>query len=409
MRRTALVAIACATLVAGPATSASAISSVGSLDRTLAGLLAGSGATAMSVRVDVAGRGTVFTHSAALALPPASTEKLVTGLTALRVLGPAHRFVTRIGSTVAADPHGVIHGRLVVTAAGDPTLSTTGGLAGLAQQLSARGVRTVTGGILLDDTLFSRVRFAPHGTTQLDVGDPGPLSAFAVNADSWRFDAGYEANPSIGNLQALQRALGRAGITVHGHFSVGRPVVRLHPLASTASAPLATIVHDMLKRSDNFDAEMLLEDVGAARGNGSQVGGVRVIRAQAAAMGVRLGGNIDDGSGLSSSDAESANGEVSWLEAAHADPALGPRLYADLPIGCVDGTLAGRTILCGMANPVHAKTGTLDGMRALSGYVVDAAGHRVTFAFLVAGPLRSSHEAISAIDHSVRAIAASRL
>jgi D-alanyl-D-alanine carboxypeptidase/D-alanyl-D-alanine-endopeptidase (penicillin-binding protein 4) len=404
--RSSLVAVLCSggLLVAG---STSASASVPSLATQLDQILAGSGATAMSVRVDVAGVGTVFTHSAGQALNPASTEKLLTGYTALRVLGPGHRFVTRIGSTVAADPHGVIHGRLVLTAAGDPTLSTTGGLAELARQLHARGIRKITGGILLDDSLFSRVRVAPHGTTSLDAGDPGPLSAFAVNDNSWRLDRGYRDNPSIGNLQALQRVLAKAGIVVQGHLSVGRPAKAPRPLASTSSKPLSTIVHDMLKQSINFYAETLLEDIGAARTGGSQAGGVKAIRAEAAKLGVRLGGNMVDGSGLSTDDRQSADGEVSWLEAAHADRVLGPQFLAGLPIGCVDGTLKHR--MCGTGGLVHAKTGTLDGMRALSGYVTDAAGHLVTFAFLLAGPKSTGHAASNAIDAAVRVLAASRL
>lgn len=403
---TCLAAVACSVALVVTASSP-ATAAVPSVATQLDRILAGGGATAMSVRVDIAGSGTVFAHSASRALNPASTEKLITGYTALRVLGPGHRFVTRIGSTVAADPHGVIHGRLVVTAGGDPTLSSTGGLAQLARQLHARGIRKVTGGILLDDTMFSRVRVAPHGTTSLDPGDPGPLSAFAVDANNWRLDSGYRANPTIGNLQALERKLAKAGVAVQGPLVVGRPATVPRPLASTASKPLSGIVHDMLKQSINFYAETLLEDIGAARGAGNQAGGVKAIRAVAARLGVPLGGNMVDGSGLSTDDRQSADGEVRWLEAARTDRALGRQFVADLPVGCVDGTLKHR--LCASPGVVHAKTGTLDGTRALAGYVTDAAGHLVTFSFLLAGPRATGHAAANAIDTAVAALAASHL
>ena len=409
MRRHLVVLTASAGLVlgvAGPA-SATSVSPIGTVDASIAAALATSGATAISARVDVAGLGTVFTRTPGLALNPASTEKLITGYTALRVLGPSHRFVTRIGSTVAADPHGVLHGSLVVTAGGDPTLTRKGGLAALARQLHAHGLRTVTGGLLLDDSLLSRVRVAPHGTTLLDPGDPGPLSAFAVDGNRWRTDQAYRSNPSVFNLEALRTVLQQAGITVDGGLSVGRPGKPLRPLATWSSATVTAIVQAMLKTSINFYAETLLEDIGAARGSGTQAGGVRAIRGLAATLGVSLGGNIEDGSGLSTNDRQSAGGEVAWLEAVHADHRLGPLLAAGLPIGCVDGTLAHR--LCGTASPVHAKTGTLDGMRALSGWVTDAAGHLVTFSFLVAGPLSTGHAAANAIDDGVRALAASHL
>jgi D-alanyl-D-alanine carboxypeptidase/D-alanyl-D-alanine-endopeptidase (penicillin-binding protein 4) len=403
--RTSLLAVACSAglLVTG---SAAATASVPSLSTQLGRNLATSGATAMSVRVDVAGVGTVFTHSPSRALNPASTEKLITGYTALRVLGPGHRFVTRIGSTAAPDAHGVIHGRLVVTAGGDPTLSSAG-LDYLAKQLRKSGIRAVTGGILLDDTMFSRVRFPQVGTTTLDAGDPGPLSAFAVDANKWRLDPGYKADPIAGNLQALRRALAKAGVAVTGRLSVGRPAKAPRPLASTSSHPLSTIVRDMLKRSVNFYAEMLLEDIGAARGQGTQPGGVKVIRSVAAALGVQLGGNMVDGSGLSTYDTQSADGEVAWLEAVKADRAIGPLMFAGVPTGCVDGTLVHR--LCGTHGLVHAKTGGLDGARALSGWVTDAAGHLVTFAFILSGPKAALRSANDAMDNAVRALAASRL
>ena len=360
----------------------------------------------MSVRVDVAGTGTVFARGSSGAFNPASTEKLITGYTALRVLGLRHRFRTRIGSTVAADPHGVLHGPLVVTAGGDPTL-TDAGLDDLAHQLHASGLRTVTRGILLDDTLFARVRYAPVGTTTLDLGDPGPLSAFAVNRDSWRLDAGYRADPTVGNLQALRQALAEAGVTVQGHVKVGRPAGALRPLASTASEPLWAVVRDMLKTSVNFYAEMLLLDVGAARGDGSLPGGVKAIRAEAAQLGVHLGGNMVDGSGLSTFDRQSADGEVSWLEAIRRDRRLGPLIDAGVPIGCVDGSLRYR--FCAIPGRVHAKPGSLDGMRSLSGWVTNDAGHLVTFAFLLPGPLRLGLQARNAIDAAVQLLAASRL
>jgi serine-type D-Ala-D-Ala carboxypeptidase/endopeptidase (penicillin-binding protein 4) len=411
MRRPATAraaALAAAALVLATAAPASAAGPVASMGHTLDAILAAAGSTGMSVRVDVAGRGEVYSHSASRTVPPASTEKLVTAYTALRVLGPSFRFVTRVGSTVAADKNGTIHGRLVVTGGGDPTL-TTNGLAALAHQLRAGGVHAVTGGLQLDDSMFSRVRRAAGWKNEWVPGEVGPLSAFAVNGNSWRADAGYLADPSGGNLQALRTALSRAGVTVTGPLTVGRAPTRLRPLASVASPQLSAIVHDMLKNSVNFDAEMLLEAIGARAGNGTPAGGVSVIRAQSAAMHVALGGNIEDGSGLSSYDKESADGEVSWLEAAMASASLGPLLYAGLPVSCVDGTLIHRFCGTAAAGRVHAKTGTLDGMRALSGFVTDAAGHRVTFAFLVGGPLSSAAAGKAAIDKAVVALTTSNL
>jgi D-alanyl-D-alanine carboxypeptidase/D-alanyl-D-alanine-endopeptidase (penicillin-binding protein 4) len=408
MRRFLTAGVVAAITVVSSAPSASATTPVASLSRSLDAILSTSGATALSVRVDVAGRGTVFSHSPAKALNPASTQKVITAYTALKVLGPAHRFVTKVGATAAPDRNGVVHGRLVVTAGGDPTL-TKAGLASLADQLHRQGVRTVTGGIVLDDSMFGRVRRAAGWKNEWVPSEVGPLSAFALGGNRFRHDAGYLSNPTVGNLQVLQQVFGQRGVVVRGHFTIARPATTPRPLAAVYSPQLVAIVHDLLKNSVNFEAEMLLEAIGATRGHGTPAGGVAVVRQVAKQLHVNLGGNIEDGSGLSLLDRESANGEVAWLQAVRADPVLGPVIFAALPIGCVDGTLRARVLLCGMANPVHAKTGTLDTMRALSGYVIDAAGHRVTFAFLVQGPLSSGARGKAAIDHAVRALAASHV
>jgi D-alanyl-D-alanine carboxypeptidase/D-alanyl-D-alanine-endopeptidase (penicillin-binding protein 4) len=405
MRRTA-TALAVGALVLTVATPASA-SPGSSLATTLGTILATSGSTALSVRVDVAGSGEVFSHTASHAVAPASTQKLVTAFTALRVLGPSYRFVTAVGSPLAADKNGTLHGRLVVSASGDPTL-TKAGLVALGHRLRARGIHAVTGGIQLDDSHLSRVRRAPGWKDEWVPGEVGPLSAFAVAGNSWRADAAYLANPSLGNLHALRTAFVSAGVSVTGPLTVGRQTGALHALASVSSAPLSSIVHDMLKQSVNFDAEMLLEDIGAHAGNPTPAGGVLAVRAQAAAMHVQLGGNIEDGSGLSSYDRVTADGEVSWLEAAMTT-SLGATLYAGLPIACSDGTLVHRMCGTAAAGRVHAKTGTLDGMRALSGFVTNAAGHRVTFAFLVGGPLSSAAQGKAAIDKAVVALTLSHL
>ena len=232
------------------------------------------------------------------------------------MLGPTYRFVTTVGSTVAADRNGTVHGPLVVSAGGDPTL-TKAGLVALGRQLRARGIHAVTGGLQLDDSQLSRVRRAAGWKDEWVPGEVGPLSAFAVNGNSWRADAGYLANPS--DRQPAGAAHGLRVRRRHRERAVDRRPRRRgppHPLASVSSVPLSAIVHDMLKRSVNFDAEMLLEAVGARTGNATPAGGVAAVRAQAAALHVQLGGNIEDGSGLSSYDRATADGEVAWLEAA---------------------------------------------------------------------------------------------
>src|SRR4051794_33051310 len=105
MRRPAFTAALSGALILAVAAPASA-SPRSSVAAQLDAILAGAGSTGMSVRVDVAGAGQVFSHTASRAVAPASTQKLITAFTALRVLGPGYRFVTSVGSPVAADRNG---------------------------------------------------------------------------------------------------------------------------------------------------------------------------------------------------------------------------------------------------------------------------------------------------------------
>lgn len=84
---------------------------------------------------------------ATLAMPPASTAKAITSLYALDRLGPAHRFTTRLIATGALQ-NGTVQGDLVLAGGGDPTLQTDQ-LAAMAQALRAAGVSGVTGRFLV--------------------------------------------------------------------------------------------------------------------------------------------------------------------------------------------------------------------------------------------------------------------
>jgi D-alanyl-D-alanine carboxypeptidase/D-alanyl-D-alanine-endopeptidase (penicillin-binding protein 4) len=88
-------------------------------------------------------------------LNPASCVKLVTTATALKTLRPEYRFRTEYLAHGEMDGS-TLKGDLVVRGVGDPTI-TQARLYGVASELAARGIRTVTGDLVLDDTHFDRV------------------------------------------------------------------------------------------------------------------------------------------------------------------------------------------------------------------------------------------------------------
>ncbi len=186
------------------------------------------------------------------------------------------------------------------------------------------------------------------------------------------------------------------------------------PLAQSASAPLSVLVRDMMKRSDNLYAETLLKAAGAAfdgSGRGTTAGGARTL----AALFNQVGGpdpavslRVADGSGLSRLDLVTPRALADLLTYL-ADPAKAgmgvSRAFGDsLPVGGVDGTLRNRFKNTPAQNGVRAKTGSLTGMSALSGYVTTRAGEPLVFSILMNNVLAGTAAARRAQDAFVLAL-----
>lgn len=390
-------------LCSGSPSALAADGPLSALQDRVTGALAASTAQKVAATIDVAGLGT-FGVDSGQEQRPASTQKIFTTTTALLTLGPDFRYATRVfsdGAPIRRD--GVLMGDLVVVGSGDPTL-TSARLDGLAAALAGAGLRRVAGGLVVDDSRYAHDVVAPGWQPDFLGGEAGQVSAFTVDRNTWTSGAAFDADPTPANLGLWRRALARHGISVAGRDSIGQAPHRLtHQLATDGSAPLRQIVTETLRHSDNFYAEMLLREVGAATsGYGSRGNGIKALGAVAHRLGVPLG-QVYDGSGLSYLDRETPTQLVSWLSAAASTPA-GPVLTSAMPSSCQTGTLKRR--LCGawLTGRVHAKTGTLDGVRTLSGFTTARSGQRVTFTILLAD-IGNMSTAMSAIDSAVAQLA----
>ena len=177
-----------------------------------------------------------------------------------------------------------------------------------------------------------------------------------------------------------------------------------HLLAEHRSAPLAAVLRQVTTTSDNFGAELLLEELGRVRGGiGSTASGVQAVRDVLATRGLAAGSAVD-GSGLSAYDRQTATGELALLTGLQGTEA-GTALRAALPVACQNGTLLHRMCGTAAAGRVAAKTGILDGIRALSGWTVTAGGRQVRFAFLLAG-YRDGLMARNALDKAAVVLSA---
>ena len=365
------------------------------LARFLADPRVGPHRTSVSVWID--GLGEVLTHEPDLPLAPASNEKLFTAMGALAVLGPDVQLVTEVRSTPAGD--------LVVVGGGDATVTAAGphSIAALADQIRAAGVRAVTGALIVDETRYDGARRASAWQDWQIPTYTGPLSALMVDRNRWRGDPAFLADPALANADLLRRALGARGIGVSGPTVYATAPVAGTVVASLVSAPMGVLVRDMLQRSDNQIADLLLKEVGhAATGTGSLANGSGATTAALAPLCLSLAGVADDGSGLSRGNARSAREWRTLLQAARNQP-WWPALVDGLPLAGRSGTLAGRFRGTAAEANVRAKTGTIIGGSALAGYGATAAGREFVFSVMVNGT--GAEGSAPAIDALVAAVA----
>jgi len=190
---------------------------------------------------------------------------------------------------------------------------------------------------------------------------------------------------------ALRQALEERGISVAG-AAVARhalPGETEEPpageeLARRVSPPLFEDLRVTAKVSQNLHAEMALRAVGrAARNEGSAQAGLEELKTFLAEAGVAPDGYaIRDGSGLARVNLVSPHTVVQLLRYMYAGPQR-ENWMALLPVGGQDGTLSTRFGGNGSANRIHAKTGSLSHVAALSGYAQRANGDWVAFSILV--------------------------
>ena len=169
--------------------------------------------------------------------------------------------------------------------------------------------------------------------------------------------------------------------------------------SSVVSEPIIQI-RDMNKWSNNVIARHVLATLGATAEpeQDSVAAGGRVVEQSLRAGGVDTSGFvIENGAGLSRSARISAHSLGQLLLSAWRSPTM-PELLASLPIAGVDGTARRRLANSPAAGHAHIKTGTLDGVRSLAGYVLARDGQRYAVVLMInhpnAGATRDAQDAL---------------
>jgi len=372
-------------------------------------------------------------------LPPASVTKALTALYALDALGAEHRFHTRLLADGPVE-NGILRGDLILDGGGDPTLGTDD-LAELAAQLKQAGIREVRGAFLVHEGALPFVRSIdpeqlPH------VGYSPAVSGIALNFNRVHFEwtrAGsgyavsmdarsaryrpevamarmevrprdfpvytYEAEGGVDRWTVARGALGQGGARwlpvrapalyagdvfrtlarTHGVVLKPARAVRALPggvteLARHSSGPLREVLRDMLKYSTNLTAEMVGMAATRARGvmpRDLAQSAQEMNRWAATTYGME-GTALVDHSGLGDASRLRADDLVSALVEVRRSGVLRPLLK---PFDMRD---PGGRVIPSHPIRVDAKTGTLNFVSGLGGFMTAADGIELAFAIFVA-------------------------
>jgi D-alanyl-D-alanine carboxypeptidase/D-alanyl-D-alanine-endopeptidase (penicillin-binding protein 4) len=217
-------------------------------------------------------------------------------------------------------------------------------------------------------------------------------------------------DPTFYYGQTLRLLLKRRGIRVSGHVKRGAAPETAVLLQSYESPELAEIVRDMNKVSSNFIAEMLVKTLGAElKGTpGTWPKGLDVAEELLAELGVARGSYVlKNGSGLNDTNRFSARQMATLLGSVWKRFPVAAEFMASLGIAARDGTMRLRMEGTDAAGRLRAKTGTLEHVTALSGYVQSLGGERFVFSALVNDWSGRSGPVTSAIDRLGVMLAAS--
>jgi serine-type D-Ala-D-Ala carboxypeptidase/endopeptidase (penicillin-binding protein 4) len=176
-------------------------------------------------------------------------------------------------------------------------------------------------------------------------------------------------------------------------------------LAEHQSQPLREIAKLTNKESMNLYAEMLLRTLGRqVKQRGGLEDGLDVLNEFAQQIGARPGETVfADGSGLSRDDLVTPETLVKLLIHMASGPSFD--VFRDsLPVAGVDGTLADRFKGTRLKGRIYAKTGTLEGVNALSGYMDLPSGKRLAFSIIGNSHPLEEAQAETTLDHIAMAI-----
>jgi D-alanyl-D-alanine carboxypeptidase/D-alanyl-D-alanine-endopeptidase (penicillin-binding protein 4) len=407
----------------------------------------------LSVAVyDLAAERMIFGRNENQPLAPASVLKILTGVVALRELGPEYRFETGIWSSPI---RGGRVDRLAVRGGADPGLNLESAWI-LARELYVRGIREI-GTLILEssedrrrvgqrayETGSSTLAFN-YNSLALTVCPSANGKPAQITADPWELGAvttgqvkttskhgtfsveevtegrtpSFRLSGTIGSSQGCETVyrslndpeaafyrvfssfLRQVGITPPSGMQSGAVPSDLELLFVHRSKPLHEAISEMNHFSSNFIAEQLVLALGKGdSGKFDREAGLGRLGGHLQFLGEK-GFEVRDGSGLSHENRLTTKILIDLLREAWKDPRIGVEFLSSLSVGGESGTLKKRS-LSADGIVLRGKTGSLDGVSSLAGFCL-ARDRRIAFAVIDNGT-PSKEDAVAVEDAIVDTI-----
>ncbi len=210
-------------------------------------------------------------------------------------------------------------------------------------------------------------------------------------------------NPSLFTTTTFKDALEQLGIIVEGSAALGNIPQKSRRIAVYRSEPLASVICDSNKASNNFVAEQILKTLGAEvlGSPGTTLKGLQVIQEFLAGLDIPPDTYVlENGSGLSRNNRLSPEQIVTLLTYMHENFEVRSEYLASLAVAGVDGTLQRRLRDTQAERRLRAKTGAIRSVSCLSGYVVSRDNEVFAFSIMM-NNYKSGGYAVKKIQNNI--------
>ena len=307
------------------------------------------------------------------AMRPASTMKLVTAITALDRLGGSYQFRTQLYYTGTIENH-TLNGDSYCVGGFDPAFNNDD-MRAFVESIERMGVDTIRGRIVADKSMKDADLLGEGWCWDDDNPKLSPLSY----------------GRDIEFLERFVHELIDCDVVLDVRMTESRLPDDAFPIC-TRFHTMDQILQRMMKKSDNFYAEAMFYQLGAATGHRPSTAKHSAQVVKQLIQKVGNGKNpyrVADGSGLSLYNYVTPELEMRLLRYAYRNSNIYQHLLPSLPIAGVDGTLNTRMKGTFAEENVKAKTGTVTGISALAGYCTSANGHLLCFSIINQGIMKS--------------------